>query len=259
MFTGSSLGGIIFPIMVARLIPQIGFPWTMRVCGLLILGLLIIANLTIKAFVPPKPQPVTFSQLARPFKEVDFLFLALGFLLFSYGYFIPVNYLPSQALAAGMDPNFTAYLVAIFNAASLVGRLVAGATADKTGKYNMLILVSYISGILVLALWLPAHGDASIIAFGILFGAFSGIFITLSTPLVLEISPFSELGFRTGITQLASAVAGLTTNPIAGAILDGTGGWTSVKIFSGIFCIAGTVAVQAVRVRRVGWKMTRVF
>ncbi len=30
MASGSSLGGVIFPIMVSKLIPQIGFPWTMR-------------------------------------------------------------------------------------------------------------------------------------------------------------------------------------------------------------------------------------
>lgn len=255
MFTGSSLGGIVFPIMVTRLISEVGFPWTMRICGFLILALLVIANLTIKAYVPPTPHPVTPAQLLKPLKETDFLLCTAGFFLFAYGFFVPLNYLPTQALSAGMSASLAQYLVSIFNTGSLFGRLIAGFLGDKIGRYNMYIVVSYFSGIWVLAIWLPVNTEAGIIAFAVLFGAFSGVFVSLITPMVMAISPFSELGFRVGIVQFANAVAGLTANPIAGAILDGHGGWTGLKVFSGVFCIAGTVAVQAVRVRRVGWKL----
>ncbi|KAJ4408425.1 hypothetical protein N0V82_009690 [Gnomoniopsis sp. IMI 355080] len=255
MFTGSSLGGIVFPIMVTRLISEVGFPWTMRICGFVILALLVIANLTIKAYVPPTPHPVTPAQLLKPLKETDFLLCTAGFFLFAYGFFVPLNYLPTQALSAGMSASLAQYLVSIFNTGSLFGRLIAGFLGDKIGRYNMYIVVSYFSGIWVLAIWLPANTEAGIIAFAVLFGAFSGVFVSLITPMVMAISPFSELGFRVGIVQFANAVAGLTANPIAGAILDGHGGWTGLKVFSGVFCIAGTVAVQAVRVRRAGWKL----
>ncbi|GFF57400.1 LOW QUALITY PROTEIN: hypothetical protein IFM46972_10781 [Aspergillus udagawae] len=36
-----------FPTDVQHLLPQVGFGWTMRICAFLILGLLVIANLTI--------------------------------------------------------------------------------------------------------------------------------------------------------------------------------------------------------------------
>lgn len=259
MFTGSSLGGIIFPIMVTRLISEVGFPWTMRICGFVILALLVLANLTIKNFVPPTPHPVTPAQLLKPLKETDFLLCTAGFFFFAYGFFVPLNYLPTQALSEGMRASLAQYLVSIFNTGSLFGRLIAGFLGDKIGRYNMYIIVSYFSGIWVLAIWLPANTEAGIIAFAILFGAFSGVFVSLITPMVMAISPFSELGFRVGIVQLANAIAGLTANPIAGAILDGHGGWTGLKIFSGVFCIVGTVFVQAVRVRRVGWKLATTF
>lgn len=259
MFTGSSLGGIVFPIMVSRLINDVGFPWAMRTCGFLILALLVVANLTVKAFVPPTPRPVAAAQLLKPLKETDFLFVAAGLFLFGYGFFIPINYLPTQALSAGMSTSLTQYLVAILNAGSLFGRLIAGFLADKIGRYNMFIVVSYSSGIWILALWLPANSEASIIAFAVLFGGFSGVFVSLITPMVMEISPFAELGFRVGIIQFSIAVAGMTANPIAGAILDGASGWTDVKIFSGVICIAGTVFVQVVRVRRAGWNISAIY
>lgn len=38
---GSSIGGIILPIMIQRLLPQVGFGWAMRICAFLILFLLV--------------------------------------------------------------------------------------------------------------------------------------------------------------------------------------------------------------------------
>jgi hypothetical protein len=49
---GSSLGGVIFPLMVSNLIPKIGFPWTMRACAFLILGLLLTTKFTVSSLLP---------------------------------------------------------------------------------------------------------------------------------------------------------------------------------------------------------------
>lgn len=38
---GSSLGGIILPIMVQRLLPKVGFGWSMRIAAFLILFLMV--------------------------------------------------------------------------------------------------------------------------------------------------------------------------------------------------------------------------
>lgn len=259
MFTGSSLGGIIFPIMVSRLIKEVGFPWAMRASGFLILALLIIANLTIKPIHPPKPQHVTGAQLVKPLKELDFILLTAGFFLFSFGFFVPINYLPVQALYAGMSTNLTQYLLSILNAGSMFGRLGAGFLGDKIGRYNIYVVVCLLSGVWILALWLPDNSDAALIAFALLFGFFSGAYVSLITPLIMTISPFPELGFRTGIVLFSVAVAGMITNPINGAIVDGAGGWTGLKVFSGVFCLAGSVLVLMVRLRRTGWKLAVVF
>ncbi|PQE29566.1 major facilitator superfamily transporter protein [Rutstroemia sp. NJR-2017a BBW] len=199
LFTGSSIGGVIFPILVSHLITEVGFGWAMRICAFLMLFLLIIA--------------------------------------------------------AGMDANLAQYLLPILNAGSLFGRLLAGFLGDKIGRYNIFIVVCYLSGIWILALWLPGSSNAALIAFAILFGFFSGAYVSLITPLVMQISPMKELGFRTGIVIFVAAVGGFTTNPINGAILDDTGGWDGLKVFSGVFCIVGTTFVLAARIRRTGWKL----
>ncbi|KAF2105996.1 major facilitator superfamily domain-containing protein [Lophiotrema nucula] len=256
LFTGSSIGGIIFPILVSHLIRTVGFPWAMRACAFLMLFLLIIANLTVRPFHPPKPHKVTRRQLMKPLTEVPFVLVMAGFFLFAFGFFAPINYLPAQAISAGMSPSLAQYLIPILSAGSLFGRLGSGILADRIGRYNVFIIVCYLSGLWILVLWLPSSPspNASIIAFAVLFGFFSGAYASLITPLVMAISPMEELGFRTGIVMFVTAVGGLVTNPINGAILGGGGGWTGVKIFSGVFALAGSTFVLVARIRQTGWR-----
>ncbi|KAG5978730.1 hypothetical protein E4U55_006014 [Claviceps digitariae] len=257
--TGSSLGGVIFPIMVSRLIHKVGFPWAMRTCAFLILSLLIVANLTIRTFRPPRPQKLTGAQLAQPLRETGFVFLCAGFFCFTFGVFIPINYLPLQALDAGMDPGLAQYLLSILNAASLFGRLFSGITGDIIGRYNVFVVVCALTGLWVLALWIPSASTAGIIAFAALFGFCSGAYVSLIAPLVAQISPLREIGFRTGITLFVAAIGGLATNPISGAILGDDKNWVGVKVFSGTFCLAGTLLVLVSRLYHTGWKLAVVF
>lgn len=96
MASGSSLGGVIYPIMVSKLIPQIGFAWTMRTCAFLILGMVLIANFTVKSRLAPTPKPVVLMEFIRPFKEPAFALLCVASFLFFFGMFLPFNYIIVQ-------------------------------------------------------------------------------------------------------------------------------------------------------------------
>lgn len=257
--TGSSIGGVIFPIMVSRLIKEVGFGWAMRTCGFLVLGLLIIANLTVKDLHPPQPQNTSRAQMVKPFREPEFVLLLLGFFFFTFGMYVPINYLPVQALQVGLKPSIVDYLVPILNAGSFFGRIVSGILGDKIGKYNIFVLVCYLTGISTLALWIPCKTEGGIIAFAAIFGFCSGAYVSLIGPLVAQISPLREIGFRTGIVFFVSSISGLVTNPIAGAILEKPNGWVGVKVFAGVFCLAGTTFILGARVYRVGWKLNVAF
>lgn len=115
--SGTSLGGVIFPIMVSRLIGTVGYAWSMRISGFLILVLLIIVNLTVKSRVPPHPQQMSRKTLVQPFREVPMILLFIGFFLITFGVFVPIDYIVSQARDEGMSNNLAQYLVALLNAA----------------------------------------------------------------------------------------------------------------------------------------------
>jgi MFS family permease len=115
--TGSSLGGIIFPIMVTRLIRTSGYGWAMRAGAFLILGLLIIANLTVTSRHPPRPKTMTKALMAKPFKERGFVIMLVGLFLLTFGIFVPIDYIQIQAIEqGGMNPNLAQYMIAILNA-----------------------------------------------------------------------------------------------------------------------------------------------
>jgi hypothetical protein len=118
MVSGSSIGGVVLPIMVQHLIPKIGFGWTMRAVGFMFLGLLIIANLTIKSRLPPARRPFNFMELVSPFMEKPFLLLALAAFFTYIGGFLPFNFLILQGEASGMSPYLASYLVPILNGVS---------------------------------------------------------------------------------------------------------------------------------------------
>ncbi|OJJ53835.1 hypothetical protein ASPSYDRAFT_1163183 [Aspergillus sydowii CBS 593.65] len=256
--TGGSVGGIIFPIMVGRLIDEINFGWAMRISAFLILSLLIIATATVKTRNPPMSKRATKDQIIQSLTEMGFVAVMIGIFLFTIGFFVPVTYLVVQAISAGMDPNLAHYLVPILNAGSLVGRLISGFAGDKIGRYNTFIIVCYLTGIMTLALWIPANSDQAIITFAVLFGFFSGAYVSLIAALIVQISPLREIGIRTGLVFLLASIGGLTTGPMAGRILEASG-WTGVKVFSGVLCLAGSSFVFVARVKMAGSGLWTVF
>jgi len=51
---GSSVGGVVLPIMFSKLIPQIGFPWAMRVGVMILLCCYAVATTISRPKQPPK-------------------------------------------------------------------------------------------------------------------------------------------------------------------------------------------------------------
>ena len=96
MASGSSLGGVVIPIMVSKLIPKIGFPWTMRAAAFMLLGMLIIANFTVKSRLAPRPRKWEVMEYIRPLTEPAFALLCIASFMFFFGTFLPFNFIILQ-------------------------------------------------------------------------------------------------------------------------------------------------------------------
>lgn len=117
MASGSSLGGVVLPIMVSHLIPQVGFGWAMRVCAFLILFMLGISNLTVESRLPHAKKSVSISNFIRPLKDPKFVVTVAGCFCFFWGMFLPFTFVITQAERYGMSPDLAQYLIPILNAA----------------------------------------------------------------------------------------------------------------------------------------------
>jgi hypothetical protein len=71
--------------MVQRLIPEVGFPWAMRITAFVVLFMLIIANLTITSRLPPRASPFDVMEFVDPLKEFPFVLVCFGCFIFFLG------------------------------------------------------------------------------------------------------------------------------------------------------------------------------
>jgi predicted MFS family arabinose efflux permease len=258
MVSGSSLGGIVLPIMINHLIPKIGFGWTMRVVAFIMLGLLIFGNLAVKSRLPPSKRKLKLKDFTTPFTELPFVLLVVAAFFVYLGGFLPFNFIILQAEAGGMSKNLAGYLVPIVNAASTFGRIIPGHLGDKFGVFNVMIIFTTFAGIISLALWLPASGNAAIITFAALYGVASGTTLSILAALVAQISDVRDLGLRTGTMYACSSVGVLVGSPIAGAIVASQdGGFSGLKAFCGATLLVGAVFTVASRHAQVGFVLKK--
>jgi Na+/melibiose symporter-like transporter len=116
MVAGSGLGGVIFPIMASHLVPQVGFGWTIRIIAFTIFAMMLVACVTVKSRLPPRPRSLTLQILLEPFKNTQFNLITLAAFLFFFGLFIPINFIEVQALESGMSARLAGYLIPVLNA-----------------------------------------------------------------------------------------------------------------------------------------------
>lgn len=123
-----------------------------------------------------------------------------------------------------------------------------------------MILTTYFSAILVLALWLPAHGTVPAIVFSALYGFSSGAFVSLAPAVVAQISDLREVGVRNGTFFAIISFAALTGTPIGGALVPDVmhGSYTKLQVFCGVVMFVGSTLFVFARSSLVGFKMVKV-
>lgn len=245
--SGSSLGGVLVPIIVDRLLhhTNVGFEWTQRIVGFIVLLLASIMCLTIRQGAPSR---VGTYFLLEAFTRPIFTLQVAGLFLQLLGLFFPFFYLPTYAQLHGTSPDLAWYLIAILNAGSLFGRLIAGITALRLGQFNTLIVSCSICNVLILS-WLRITSTSSLIAFSALYGFFSGAVIGLTPATVVHTAPSPDkIGTYLGMCFGILGLAGLTGTPITGAMIRQRDGFAHAIIFSGVVGLAGTVLVVGARI-----------
>ncbi|KAH7922546.1 MFS general substrate transporter [Leucogyrophana mollusca] len=252
VLAGSSLGAVIYPIMLNNLFNgKVGFGWGVRAAAFMDLGLLLIANLIMKTRLPsrknrPNSKPVEIKCILTDF---GYLLCIIGAALVFWGLFVPFFYLQLFAEVHGLSSKLAFYAIPIMNASSLFGRTVPNFLADFVGPFNVMIPCTVIAGGLMFLMF-AATSLSGTVAFGILYGFFSGAFVSIITPAAASFSrDINEIGIRIGITSFIIGFALLTGTPIAGALVqyDGHYVWYRPLVFASVVVLAGAGFLTASR------------
>lgn len=255
--SGSSIGGIIYPIVLYRLIDRIGFGWSVRVMAFIALGTLVLPLVVMRQrFRAPKARALIDW---TAFTDVPYMTFVLATLIGFMGLSIVLFYLSYDAAARHTtNASLSFYIVAIFNAASTFGRTLPNALSDKVGPFNLLAPCAVATGALMFAM-IGVHSSAAIIVVAILVGFFSGVFIAMPPVcFVALIKDKSRIGTRMGMGFGMVAFGLLIGGPAGGGVLDDTPGhlnWTGLWAFGGASaCVAGALYAR-LRVLRGGFKL----
>lgn len=203
---GGLIGSSLFAIMLQKLYNQVGFKWAIRILAFISLGCMSIAICLIKerhmankpmtpdteanVFEDINPEKKTIWQSVASFfkgaldlsivKDVRFVFLTLAVFFAEIISISSLTYLTSYGLDHGLSESNSYLLITLVNVCGIPSRLLSGVLADKYGRFNVMIVMSILTTIVIYGIWLPAKGNLAIMfVFAVLFGIATSATISL--------------------------------------------------------------------------------
>ncbi|OJJ50271.1 hypothetical protein ASPZODRAFT_149654 [Penicilliopsis zonata CBS 506.65] len=255
VISGSSTGGVIWPIAIRRMIenPSLGFAWTMRIVGFIMIPLLAIACLFTRTN-PKKAATVAVSntetQIQTQKKDsalfsLPIILSCLSFFTIYFGMFAPFFYTTDYAISHGFSSSLAFYTVSIINGASFFGRILPGLLADHVGKFNCCIVAAFLSGIIACC-WTTVSSVAGLVIFSAAYGFTSGAILSLQPACAAQISTPSTRGFTIGLIMASTSLSAMAGTPISGQLIESYG-YLSLALYSGISLLIGSVFLAAAR------------
>jgi MFS family permease len=241
---GIGVGTLLGAPLAAALIEAIGWRATHVVFGLC--GAALLAGCAVAVRRPPAPSGEgTAPPLRALVRMASFRAMYAATLLAAFALFVPVVHLPVYAATRGAGPVAGAALVGIIGVASVVGRVALGAVADRVGH-----LRTFHASIAVLAaafaLWLGhiAVGGpyAVLVVFAVVLGVGYGGWIALQPAVIADAFGLHGLGWLVGVVYTAAGTGALLGVPVAGALVDATGGYGAA---TGVAALCGLGAFAA--------------
>ena len=190
------------------------------------------------------------------FKEIPYTFFTAGTFCSFIGLYTPIFYIQTYAIQQHItSTNLGFYILPILNAGSVAGRILPNFISDRTGPLNMLIPCSLAAGVLCFG-WIGISDIAGLVIFSILYGFFSGAFVSLPPTALVSLSPsLRVVGTRMGMSFAVTSFGILIGTPVSGVLLRTGGSWMPMQAFSASMVLMATVCLVIARVGKHGFKI----
>lgn len=278
---GVSLGGMIWPVIFKNMIDKYGFGWTTRTIAFVYIPLatgsvlLIPQHLEEKyvhkadTFANSKFNMVKVRQLGNTYStmlrswlmqmaDMRYTLMLASSLIGLFGSYPAIFYLDYFATIISPGTNLTTYLLVIFNALGGPGRILPGLIGDKIGRLNTLFICLSLSGIAILAMWIPCikyEIMAPYAVFVAIFGFCIGPLFSLFPACFSQVFGTDGSEVRLGMFLFTS-----TPGPILGCLIAGSfipvessskteilNAFYKLTIYAGVMMLACSTALLVLR------------
>ncbi|EFX05084.1 major facilitator superfamily transporter monocarboxylate [Grosmannia clavigera kw1407] len=186
---GSSVGGVVMPLMLRKLLPTVGWAWSIRSIAFLLSAIMIIGALCLQHPLPSPPSGIPLAVRRKravlnfkALKSWTFAFVTVGLSALEFSIFGIFSLLPTYAMVAGFNSDTGYTLIAVANATSTAGRFLSGLASDHFGPFNTMVFMVLVTTIFTASIFVPFGSSSlgALTAFSALWGFGSGSFISLA-------------------------------------------------------------------------------
>ncbi|KAI9811855.1 MAG: hypothetical protein M1827_005206 [Pycnora praestabilis] len=250
---GTATGGVVFPVIAQQLLPKIGFGWTVRIMGFIMLATMSIVMAFARTRLPPRKTGPLVEWSA--FKELPYALYAASITLLFWGLYFAFFYIGTYAVdILGTNEKTSISLLLVLNGSGVPGRLIPNILSDRYfGPLNTMIPFAAISAAL-LYIWIGIGNVGGMYAFAVIYGSFASGLLSLFPAVLASLTPdLSKTGVRMGMVFTCLSFANLTGPPIGGALIQLHGGsYLSGQVFAGTTVAGGLALLTVVRFLRTG-------
>jgi len=277
---GASAGGVVFPLLLRKLYPTVGFTWAMRILAFVCFGCLCFSIVFARERISNKihdqeaeneePQ-ISNKTLFKTYildtfdfsslKQLDFLFCSLAIMFSESSLIVTSIYFPSYAIERGFGENTAYLLITVVNSTGVLGRYLPGYIADKYfGRFNVCILTLLGCVLVSFILWLPfGHSLKVLYTFAGFYGFCSGSILSLAPVCCGQISRTDQFGKRYSTTYMIAALGMLGFIPLGGAVISkgDIHNYNNFIIYSSMLSFTAMICYGISRHVNVGFKLCK--
>ncbi|WVR03298.1 hypothetical protein IAU60_000289 [Kwoniella sp. DSM 27419] len=227
LYAGTGVGGSIFPFVMQGLLNRFGYKAAMVSMGIGYGFLGLAALFAIRRRVPLSRYDHAGAERRRAtmdwsfYKRREFFLGTITILMTSLGNFIPSLWIPSYAEEIGLHkPNGTA-LIAIMNAASVVGTAGLGWLSDRSSLRTTVLISCVGSASACAFLWGFGTSSGVLVTFALAFGMLGMSFTALWSKMIgyaAKDDP-SAISLVFSIFAAMRGIGNLSSGPVSEALL----------------------------------------
>ena len=246
--SGSGTGGLIYSLATGKMIPTLGYPWAVRIIGILCFAVNIVSGNLLRQRVKPNKN-TSFFRLSLLKRPTYLLYLGWGFLS-AIGYVGLLFSLSSYTVAVGHTQSQGSLASALLNLGQAIGRSVIGLLSDRFGRIEVPFIATFLTGLFSLVIWIFAKPLGVIYFYSILTGLFAGTLWAAAAPMGAEVVGLADLPSALGILWLVLTPPTVVSEAIAVQLRDNPKDnrpYLRVQLFIGFMYIGAAICLVPLR------------